>query len=178
MKRSATIDGAYRYTLSRQWDVTKPGIAWVMLNPSTADGEFDDMTIRRCLSFSDRWGFGTLNVVNLFAFRATDPRELDMAKLDVVGPLNDAAIAHVCSVSSAIILAWGTNGYALQSGRVEQVWSIIAPFPVLKGCLGTTKNGSPRHPLYVAKDTKVKQWTLRTEPVTPGVSLASRKRAS
>jgi hypothetical protein len=158
MKRAALIDGWYRYTLSRQWDDTKPGIAWIMLNPSTANGEHDDPTIRRIIDFSQRWGFGTLNVVNLFAYRATAPCELTSTKIDPVGPLNDSAISHVCSISSAIVLAWGTNPFALR--RVEAVWGLVSRFPIMKGCLGTTKNGSPRHPLYVPKDTKVHPWRL------------------
>lgn len=166
MKRAASIEGIYRYTLSRQWDETKPGIAWVMLNPSTADGIDDDPTIRRCLSFSDRWGFGTMNVVNLFALRATDPKHLvetfSLACEDVVGPKNDAAISHVASISSVVVLAWGTHPFAVRSGRVNDVWRLIAPMPNAKVCLGVTQNGSPRHPLYLADDTKVKHWALKS----------------
>lgn len=163
MKRAAMIEGPYRYTLSRQWDETKPGIAWVMLNPSVADADRDDPTVRRILEFSTRWGFGTMNVVNLFAYRATAPCELTSTKIDPVGPRNDAAIAHVVSLSAVVMLAWGTNPFALSSGRILSVWDILAKFPTPKGCLGTTQNGSPRHPLYVAKDTKVHPWRLHSE---------------
>jgi hypothetical protein len=163
MKRAASIseDTYYRYTLSRQWDEAKPGIVWVGLNSSTADGERDDPTSRRVIDFSQRWGFGTANIVNLFAFRATDPRELTRTKLDPVGPANDSAIAQCLSISSVVVLAWGTHPFAVRSGRVRAVWDLVAKYPIAKVCLGVTQNGSPRHPLYVASDTKVKHWSIK-----------------
>jgi hypothetical protein len=86
----ATFDptGAYRYALWRVWDGNRPPLVFVMLNPSIADAERDDPTIRRCLGFACAWGYGALTVVNLFALRATCPHTLRRAA-DPVGPDND-----------------------------------------------------------------------------------------
>jgi hypothetical protein len=159
MRRAAIISdcGRFRYSLGRQWDLKRPGITWVMLNPSTADGETDDATIRKCVEFSRRWGFGCLNVVNLFALRATNPRLL-LTAADAVGPQNDEAISAVASVGSAIMLAWGTPSYAV--ARAAEVWQILVRLPIAKMCLGVTKNGSPRHPLYVPYDARVSHWRV------------------
>src|SRR4028119_2392792 len=78
----------YRYALWRTWDAARPPVAFVLLNPSTADARRDDPTIRRCANFARTWGFGGLEVVNLFAFRATHPTDLKCAA-DPVGPQND-----------------------------------------------------------------------------------------
>lgn len=166
MRRAAVIsdNGKYRFALGRQWDEARPMITWVMLNPSTADAEQDDPTVRRCVSFSRRWGFGTLAIVNLFALRATDPKEVKRAvELDIVtaiGPQCDAAIRENTSISSAVVVAWGSPGWAVP--RAVQIWlDILAPLPLPKVCLGVTDNGSPRHPLYVADDTRPLHWRMK-----------------
>ena len=107
MYRCAEIDptGAYRYTLERTWDGGLPCIGWIMLNPSTADATQDDPTIRRCIRFSQSWGYGSLIVVNLFAHRATSPKDLFQAE-SPVGPNNDRYIRYTWALCGSLIAAW------------------------------------------------------------------------
>lgn len=169
MKREAVIsdDGLYRYRLERQWSDTPGTTTFVMLNPSTADGEVDDNTIRRCMGFAKRWGHGRLVVVNLFALRATDPRELLEAD-DPVGPENDGYLRAVGSENSLIIAGWGSPPsklYALHYLRRDTALSLLAgPSTIssFKGrpifCLGVTKKGQPRHPLYLSKESGLRKF--------------------
>lgn len=144
----------YRYTLERQWNLSPHDpnarrVLWVMLNPSTADEERNDPTITRCIVFSQRWGFDGLVVVNLFALRSTDPRELYRAPVgSVVGEDNDQHIVSQRLRCQRIVAAWGAHGALL--GRATKVLDLLAPDPVL--CLGRTTLGHPRHPLYVKGD--------------------------
>ena len=151
-ERTATISpcGRYRYTLGRRWG-DGPLACWVMLNPSTADATQDDPTVRRCIGFSKAWGYGGLVVVNLFAFRATDPAELLARRTLAVGPDNDAAILAAAESSSVVVAAWGVHGTHL--GRADAVTSLIRRAGYSLRCLGRTKGGLPRHPLYVAAAT-------------------------
>lgn len=148
--------GRYRYTLERQWnlgpyDPQARRVLWVMLNPSTADEERNDPTVTRCVLFSQRWGFDGLVVVNLFALRATDPRDLYRAHPDeVVGEENDQHIVSQRLRCHRVVAAWGAHG-ALQ-GRASEVLHLLAPDPVL--CLGRTTLGYPRHPLYMRGDVE------------------------
>jgi hypothetical protein len=98
-------DGRYRYRLSRRW-TEGPTLHWVMLNPSTADADKDDPTIRRCVGFATHNGFGSISVCNLFALRATNPRELIPACSAAVGPANDKFIQEIPS-GSTVVAAWG-----------------------------------------------------------------------
>lgn len=117
---------------------------FVMLNPSTADAQKDDATIRRCFQFAKREGCTSLTVVNLFAFRATDPKELTWAE-DPVGPENDRHIQEQVSRHGTgwIVAAWGSNAMAFK--RAQHVFHMLGDVH----CLGRTKLGAPRHPLYV-----------------------------
>ncbi len=143
--------GRYRYSLSRSWGLpdmaTSAGEAplFVMLNPSTADAMKDDTTIRKCIGFATAWGFRCLTVVNVFALRATDPAELYQAD-DPVGPDNDDAILSAVQSHELIVAAWGTEAIRRDRRRVERVRNILGP---RVRCLGKTKAGHPRHPLYV-----------------------------
>jgi hypothetical protein len=139
----ASFAGPYRYLLWRRW-TDASSVLFVMLNPSTADARRDDPTIRRCIGFARAWGFGGVEVVNLFAWRATDPRELRRAA-DPIGPDNDRAIAKAAARNHAIIAAWGVHGALLERDR--QVAVLLAGARV--HCLARTGNGAPRHPLYV-----------------------------
>ncbi|GAS94388.1 uncharacterized protein RMCC_1354 [Mycolicibacterium canariasense] len=140
--------GTYRYRLTRIWDKSKPILAWVMLNPSTADASTDDPTIRRCIAFAKAWGFGGITVINLYALRATDPKQL-WQHPDPIGPENDAEIAKVAADHRMlIVIAWGSNA---TPGRAADVMRILANSHVV--ALGWTKSGQPRHPLYVRADT-------------------------
>jgi len=155
---TATFDPtrAYRYRLSRTWDPTGPVVTFVMLNPSTADAEVLDPTVRRCLGFARAWGFGSLEVVNLFAFRATDPRDLLRADAPV-GPANDRAILGAVSAADRVVVAWGARGAHL--GRAAAVAGLLHAGPSRPLGLGTTKGGQPRHPLYVRADTRPSRWS-------------------
>lgn len=142
-------DETYRYLLTRAWGEGQC-VTWVMLNPSTADHEANDPTITRIMGFSRRWGFGGLTVVNLYALRSTDPAAL-ASHPDPIGPENDRIIAENCEPDQMVIGAWG-SGFR-QKDRPAAVAAMVAEtgWPML--CLGTTKDGHPRHPLYVKGDT-------------------------
>jgi len=141
---------AYRYSLVRAWERAAPRVCFIMLNPSTADGETDDPTIRRCIGFAKRWGFGRLEVVNLLALRATHPGELRTA-VSPVGHRNDAHIARAVRRCERIVVAWGEHRYARGSGRADEVMHMLRGAGAL-WCLGRTRSGGPRHPLYAPRD--------------------------
>lgn len=143
----------YRYRLNRTWDESRPPVCWVMLNPSTADAETDDPTIRRCMGFARDWGHGGIVVVNLFAWRATDPRKLCMAG-DPVGPENDRHIIDACA-GELVVVAWGTNAPA---ARASEVLRLIKDNALMIRHLGKTKGGHPRHPLYVPATQPLLPW--------------------
>lgn len=141
-------------TLGRRWG-EGPGLVFVMLNPSTADAERDDATIRKCMSYARRWGYFRIIVVNLFAFRATDPKDLRAAMTlgeDVVGPLNDTVIRGVVAGAEWVICAWGAAPWA--TDRAEAVADLIfnrKPHVAIHA-LAYAKNGAPVHPLYQRLD--------------------------
>lgn len=145
--------GTYRYRLTRQWTPTLPALGWVMLNPSTADNTVNDPTIRRCIAFAKAWGYGGIAVRNLYALRATSPKEL-ATHPDPVGPGNDVALKHVAVTEPVTVLAWGANAPA---DRAEMVTALLKMQSGVYGTslavLGWTKSGAPRHPLYVRADT-------------------------
>lgn len=147
---SATIspDGVYRYDLTRQWG-DGPLVLWIMLNPSTADADIDDPTIRRCIGFSQRDGAGGLVVVNRFALRATDPAELRKHH-EPVGPDNRITISRwiLDPRVTRIVAAWGAHRMASR-GTIPGAPN-ARPMPLW--CLGFTRAGQPRHPLYVRAD--------------------------
>lgn len=142
--------GRFRYTLERVWEPSWPRIAWIGLNPSTADEQALDPTLRRVLAFSNGWGYGRFTMLNLFAYRATRPIEMKLAQ-DPIGPENDEHIRRVARDSRLVIAAWGTNGG--HRGRDEEVVELLRGVGCYVGCLGTTQQGHPRHPLYIKGDT-------------------------
>ncbi len=144
----------YRYLLTRAWDHVPQAMTWIMLNPSAADAFMDDPTIRRCVSFARREHFGSIRVVNLFALRATDPREL-LACDDPVGPDNDRFLRDHGTATLAVA-AWGAGG-AL-AGRGRDVGRMLAGAGAKLLCLGVTADGHPRHPLYVRADAPLLPW--------------------
>lgn len=149
------VSGRYRYSLWRAWSNDSPRIAFVLLNPSTADEQRNDPTIRRCMGFARAWKFGSMDVVNLFAYRATHYRELFKVN-DPIGEENNRFLMQAVERCSIIVLGWGTRGTML--GRDRQVISFLAGRKDVY-CLGFTKNGLPRHPLYVRGDTKLVSFT-------------------
>jgi len=160
-----SLCGQYRYSLTRRWLLGQGHALWVMLNPSTADAMVDDPTVRRLIGFSQAFGLAGLTVVNLFAFRATDPRELADAE-DPVGSGNDAAIRAALDAGPDLVVAgWGSgSSRAGVSGRVEAVVEILAAAGPVHH-LGLTKDGHPRHPLYLRACTTPEAWAQ-----TPGAS--------
>lgn len=150
MTRDAVISpcGLYRYALRRTW-APGPLALFCLLNPSTADAEVDDPTVRRGVGFAKNWGFGSMVFVNLFAYRTTKPANLWAFKGDRVGPENDMHIYRQLLGSSIWVAAWGVGGGQYPS-RVDAVRQM--PRSGWR-CLGTTKDGHPKHPLYLAADT-------------------------
>jgi hypothetical protein len=158
-------DGVYRYSLEREWragralwpmaDIEDLSLAcWIMLNPSTADAMADDPTIRRCRTFSQREGLNGLLVLNLYGLRATDPSELNCGLCDPVGD-NDTAILRTLKrpAIKRVFCGWGATPAPNKAARIAAVLSIIRGYGHTPECLGTTADGSPRHPLYVHGDT-------------------------
>lgn len=143
-------DRVYRYALWRVWDRNNPArVAFIGLNPSTADEHTDDPTIRRCIGFAKQWGAGGLLMLNLFAFRATDPAVMKRA-VDPVGGSNDNVI-RILTIGVRVVAAWGTDGAFM--GRDAAVVEMLTREGVTVECLGCTKGGLPRHPLYLRADT-------------------------
>lgn len=151
--RGATLSrcGGYRYTLWRIWDESLPAVMFIGLNPSTADAEEDDPTIRRMIGFARRWHYGRIMVGNLFAWRSTDPAGLSAAE-DPVGCYNDHALMAMAEKAAVVVAAWGVGGF--RQGRDKQVRDLL---PDLYH-LGLTKDGYPRHPLYVPGDRQLTHW--------------------
>lgn len=153
-------DGVYRYRLIRSWGEGDRCV-WVMLNPSTADDEVDDPTIRRCMGFARSWGFDGMEVVNLFALRATNPRTLQ-SHPDPRGSDNDAFVHDAMIDRRLTVVAWGSHPLAAIEGIR---WAEIARRSGAElRCLGTTKHGAPRHPLYVKADQPLRAWPDGDEP--------------
>ena len=148
-----SLDGRYRYRLWRRWEVG-PRMLFVMLNPSTADALKLDPTIRRCMGFARREGMGSLEVVNLFGWRSTDPKGLSEPE-DPVGPDNDDQVRLAMEAAHVVVAAYGQHQLRLRAKtRAEdRVLSIAASHLHDVKCLGQTAAGSPRHPLYVRGDT-------------------------
>lgn len=168
-------DGLYRYRLWRWWEGGNGGCAtFVMLNPSTADGTADDATIRKCRGFARRWGLSGLRVVNLFALRSTDPKELgrdfayDGSLAPVTGPDNDMHLFYVLReppagcIDHRVVVAWGSTGGGAVAKMVRRrriaVRKLMADLGVQPLCLGTAKDGNPRHPLMLSYDTPLVPW--------------------
>jgi hypothetical protein len=151
--------GGFRYLLTRQLGAGAKLATFVMLNPSTADAERDDPTLRRCVAFSRLWGCGRLQVVNLFAFRATNPKCMKNAE-DPVGPENAAYVKlAVEGASGPVVCAWGVHGRYLDQDLAMLRW--LAEVGAKPTALGITKDGHPKHPLYVPSGTALRPFPAR-----------------
>ncbi len=144
----------YRYALAREWAVG-PRLLYVMLNPSKATEQANDPTIERCQRRAVQLGYGGFTVVNLFAWRETSPARLKRAA-NPVGPENDAQIALASRECDAILAAWGVHGDHLD--RAAQVAALLSQSATPLTALGQTKQGHPRHPLYVPYATRPEPW--------------------
>lgn len=139
----------YRYELGRKFteEASNPAI-FCMLNPSTADALIDDPTIRRCIQFAKDNGYDSLKVVNLYAFRSPSPKSLWLTS-DPVGERNDLYLRELFSSHKKIICAWGANA---RRERIAEVVAMLRELSVEMYCLGVTKQGMPKHPLYIKAD--------------------------
>ena len=179
----------YRYVLERWW--CDPGAflqrpaTFVMLNPSTADADHDDPTIQRCMKFARSWGLDGIRVVNLYAWRATQPADMWAALAngeDIVGPQNEheirKALLRAYNTRTPVIAAWGNHG---AEGRVEWLRQHVQRLAgtasgcgrgLVLSCLGTTLSGAPKHPLArgqhrIPDDQKLIQWWPSAGLTTP-----------
>lgn len=160
MKRDAIISdcGTFRFSLSRSWDKARPAVCIIGLNPSVADAQEDDPTIRRCIGFAKRWGYGTLFMVNLFAYRATDPSDLHQAisaGVDMEQKLNNDHILSMASGALLTVCAWGGNKVY---GRDIEVLQLLKEMGVVTHALVVNSDGTPKHPLYIKGDTIPTPW--------------------
>ena len=142
----------WRYALWRTWEEGNGHAMFIGLNPSTADETQDDPTVRRCIGFAKRWGYGGIYMLNLFAFRSTDPKEL-LRVPQPQGPETNQFLRMYATSAGVIVAAWGA--FELARDRGTFVESLITR-PLY--CLGVTKSGAPRHPLYVPYRNMIQRW--------------------
>ncbi len=152
--------GKFRYKLWRGDIMTRP-LVFMCLNPSTADGTTDDATVRRLNGFTSTYGFSGFTLMNLFAYRATQPKDLLRAN-DPVGPLNDAKLWATLKTRSTVICAWGTQAGTLGKAMRDRLHQLQDLFQDVEcWSIGpTAKDGSPRHPLYLKYELELQPWGL------------------
>ena len=141
---------AYRYTLGRRWAPGGKRVCFCLLNPSTADERVLDPTLTRCFGYANAWGFAAMDVTNAFALRSTDPKGLRQVD-DPVGPDNDEHIVELARSADLVVVGWGTNAKLndRHTHLSELLREVCEPM-----CLGLTKDGYPKHPLYLRKDLR------------------------
>ncbi len=166
MQRHALItpNRIYRYSLFREWGSGSP-LLFVMLNPSTANEYKEDPTLKRCISFAKREGYGSLSVGNLFAYRTAYPSELlDAYKReeDITGLHNDSYLRGLRNHAANVIVAWGAVPAVLR-WRIREVLQLLQPRALW--CLGTTKSGDPRHPVRLAGSTPLELYRPHTSVI-------------
>jgi hypothetical protein len=143
----------YRYVLRRTWDKTKPKIAFIGLNPSTANEQIDDNTVRKCITIARRDGFGELTMLNIYAYRSTDPAALKTHPKPT-GDLNDKHIFTECEAASKIVVAWGSH---VPDDRHQSLLKLLDDFTLW--CFAKNKDGKPKHPLYVSNQAPLILYT-------------------
>lgn len=150
MRGWATFDqtGRYRYTLGRRWATGGQRVCFCLLNPSTADATVLDPTLTRCYGYARAWGFAAMDVCNVFALRSTDPKGLRAVE-DPVGADNDRHIRKLAGRADMVVVGWGTHARLMDRHQrvAELLRGVCEP-----RCLGLTKDGYPKHPLYLRKD--------------------------
>lgn len=156
IQRGAALSscGIYRFALWRKWG-EGANVTFIMLNPSTADAKVDDATIRRCIGYARAWGYSGISVVNLFAFRATEPADMMKAALPV-GYDNDVYLLAAAKASyihgAPVVCAWGVQGRYRDRDRL--VMRQLQEVGIEAECLAVSKDGFPKHPLYLKRDLK------------------------
>ena len=161
MLRGAEMDGNYRYSLIREWDVNnKKSVVFVLLNPSTADDEVEDQTTKVCIEFAKRWGYGSMRIVNLFAYRATDPKVLKQLKDydKMVGKRNNQFLMNALTEANRIVVAWGEHGKILNRYRDDALIELFSKFQLY--CFRIIANNQPKHPLGVNYDTQLEEYSF------------------
>jgi Uncharacterized protein conserved in bacteria len=146
-------DRTYRYVLVRAWAEPDNFCMFIGLNPSTATETEDDPTVRRCIAFAHRWGFGGMYMTNIFSIRATDPKVM-LAHESPVGPENDQYLVETALISQRVVACWGAHGR--HRGRGAEVAELMRRHRLYH--LGLTKQGHPKHPLYLANATEPQLW--------------------
>jgi len=153
VKKDAYISDCedYRYYLTRVWDEDLPRVMYVLLNPSTADHTVDDQTVRKCMGFAKGWEHGSIEIVNLFAYRTKNPKVLKSVidkkgEAFAIGPKNDEYIKAAAERADLIVLGWGNNAKDFEQRRAE-VLEILKEKEVK--CLDITIQEQPKHPLYI-----------------------------
>lgn len=149
---------SYRYSLWRFWGdslVLGNAVAFIGLNPSTADEWCNDPTVTRCINFARHWGYDGMVMLNAFAFRATDPRQMKDC-LEPIGKYNDTKIQHVVFSAGLVVCCWGNHGTHL--GRSTEVRQRLRDVATPVTHLGLTRIGEPKHPLYLRSDTEAILW--------------------
>jgi len=169
VERAAEISpcGKFRRSLSRVWDKSLPLVLYIMLNPSTADALVDDATIRRCMSFAYQEGYGGILVWNLFDYRAASPKVLAKARMDYDisgGPANEDALKRMLARVDKVVMAWGSSFSVVQTRATVSWlnWFLTCHAQTISTrCLGYTKSGQPKHPLYLPLNTPLIPWTMK-----------------
>ncbi|MEC0179955.1 DUF1643 domain-containing protein [Paenibacillus peoriae] len=162
MKKTAELDSTeqYRYLLRREWDEDKASALWIMLNPSTADHQDDDPTIKACIRFTKKWGYGSFEVVNLFAYRATNPSDLKKLEKEIaIGAENLNYIGEALKRADLVVAAWRSNGKTHKRNQDKELISLLGNYKLK--CLAILANGDPRHPLYISIDSPLQDFELR-----------------
>jgi len=162
MIREAVLDSSekYRYSLIREWDTSNLNRAvFIMLNPSTAYAYEDDYTTNRCISFAKTWGCGSLEIVNLFGYRATNFNELtNLTKMEAIGKENELYIKRALNRASMIVAAWGEN--CKLHNRKKDIRLLLSGYELK--CLGETKSGYPRHPSRIPNDASLRDYKINS----------------
>jgi hypothetical protein len=152
--------GRYRYWLERRFDGLAlgdgPAAVHILMNPSTADIDFDDPTVRGCMERGRLWGFGSVVILNAFAYRATNPKRL-MEVDDPVGPDNDATIVRFLPRAGRLVVGWGELPKPLR-GRGDALAGLLQRLGAHPLCFGVNKSGAPRHPLFQRRDAVLEPW--------------------
>lgn len=155
-KASFSSDRRCRFTLYRRWAESGQEILFICLNPSTADEEYNDPTVWRCVNFASDWGYRGVWIGNLFALRATNPAELYKREIyavyDPVGRANDLVLKTMAARCAKVVYAWGNHGQLLNRG--QQVVDMLGP----GWCFGVNKTGEPKHPLYQSRNAQLIQY--------------------
>ncbi|MDZ5474152.1 DUF1643 domain-containing protein [Bacillus sp. 31A1R] len=161
MLRDAVIDGNYRYSLIREWDINNSkSVVFVLLNPSTADDEEDDQTTKICIEFAKRWGFGSLQIVNLFAYRATDPKDLKNVNnyQKMVGEKNYQFLSTALDEADKIVCAWGEHGIIKKRYLDPSLIKLFSNHQLY--CFRELAKKQPKHPLGVDYTTPLKEYSF------------------